>query len=54
MTWIAYGRVPWGQMAAAAVMTIVPELILAVLAMGYSVGDLTCGAVKQQWSGGAQ
>ncbi len=34
-------------MAAAAVVTIVPELVLAVLVMGYIVRGLTYGAVKE-------
>jgi multiple sugar transport system permease protein len=45
-TFISYEQVLWGQMAAAAVVTIVPELILAVLVMGYIVRGLTYGAVK--------
>jgi multiple sugar transport system permease protein len=47
ITFIGYEQVLWGQMAAAAVVTIVPELILAVLVMGYIVRGLTYGAVKE-------
>jgi multiple sugar transport system permease protein len=47
ITFISYEQVLWGQMAAAAVVTIVPELILAVLVMGYIVRGLTYGAVKE-------
>lgn len=47
ITFISYEQVLWGQMAAAAVVTIVPELILAVMVMGYIVRGLTYGAVKE-------
>ena len=47
ITFISYEQVLWGQMAAAAVVTIVPELILAVLVMGHRARGLTYGAVKE-------
>jgi multiple sugar transport system permease protein len=47
VTFIGYEEVLWGQMCAAAVITIVPELILALLVMQYIVRGLTYGAVKE-------
>jgi multiple sugar transport system permease protein len=47
VTFIGYEEVLWGQMSAAAVITMVPELILALLVMQYIVRGLTYGAVKE-------
>ncbi len=47
VTFIGYEEVLWGQMSAAAIITIVPELILALLVMQYIVRGLTYGAVKE-------
>jgi multiple sugar transport system permease protein len=47
ITFIGYEEVLWGQMAAAAVVTMVPELILALIVQRYIVRGLTMGAVKE-------
>lgn len=47
ITFIGYEEVLWGQMAAAAVVTIIPELILALVVQRYIVRGLTLGAVKE-------
>jgi multiple sugar transport system permease protein len=47
ITFIGYEEVLWGQMAAAAVVTMVPELILALVVQRYIVRGLTMGAVKE-------
>ncbi len=46
ITFIGYEEVAWGMMTAAAMVTIVPELILAMLVQRYIVRGLTFGAVK--------
>ena len=46
MSFMAYNEVLWGQMAAATVITIVPEIILALLVQPYMIRGLTFGAVK--------
>lgn len=46
MSFMAYNEVLWGQMAAATVVTIVPEIILALLVQRYMIRGLTFGAVK--------
>jgi ABC-type glycerol-3-phosphate transport system permease component len=40
-------RVKWGDVAAAAVLTIVPTLLLFTLVQKWLVEGLTAGAVKQ-------
>jgi multiple sugar transport system permease protein len=47
ITFIGYEEVAWGLMCAAAMVTIVPELILAVIVQRYIVRGLTYGAVKE-------
>lgn len=47
ITFIGYEEVLWGQMAAAAVVTMLPELILALVVQRYIVRGLTMGAVKE-------
>jgi multiple sugar transport system permease protein len=47
ITFIGYEEVAWGMMTAAAIVTIVPELILALLVQRHIVRGLTYGAVKQ-------
>lgn len=46
ITFIGYEEVAWGMMTAAAMVTIVPELILALIVQRYIVRGLTFGAVK--------
>lgn len=46
ITFIGYEEVAWGMMTAAAMVTIVPELVLALLVQRYIVRGLTYGAVK--------
>lgn len=46
VTFIGYEEVAWGMMTAAAMVTIVPELLLALLVQRYIVRGLTYGAVK--------
>jgi multiple sugar transport system permease protein len=43
---IGYERVLWGHMAAATMICVIPELILAFLVQQYIVRGLTFGAVK--------
>jgi multiple sugar transport system permease protein len=43
---IGYERVLWGQMAAATMICVIPELILAFFVQQYIVRGLTFGAVK--------
>lgn len=47
ITFIGYEEVLWGQMAAAAVVTMLPELVLALAVQRYIVRGLTMGAVKE-------
>jgi multiple sugar transport system permease protein len=47
ITFIGYEEVAWGMMTAAAIVTIVPELILAMLVQRHIVRGLTYGAVKE-------
>ena len=46
MSFMAYNEVLWGQMAAATVITILPEIILALAVQRYMIRGLTFGAVK--------
>jgi multiple sugar transport system permease protein len=46
ITFIGYEEVAWGMMTAAAVVTILPELVLALIVQRYIVRGLTFGAVK--------
>jgi multiple sugar transport system permease protein len=46
ITFIGYEQVAWGMMTAAAMVTIIPELLLALLVQRYIVRGLTYGAVK--------
>lgn len=46
MSFMAYNEVLWGQMAAATVITILPEVILALAVQRYMIRGLTFGAVK--------
>ena len=46
VTFIGYEQVLWGQMSAAAIITILPELILALVVQRYIVRGLTYGAIK--------
>ena len=46
VTFIGYEEVAWGMMTAAPMVTIIPELILALLVQRYIVRGLTYGAVK--------
>ena len=43
---IGYERVLWGQMAAATMICVIPELILAFFVQHYIIRGLTFGAVK--------
>jgi multiple sugar transport system permease protein len=43
---IGYERVLWGQMAAATMICVIPELVLAFFVQNYIVRGLTFGAVK--------
>jgi multiple sugar transport system permease protein len=47
ITFIGYEQVAWGMMTAAAMVTIVPELALALAVQRYIVRGLTYGAVKE-------
>ncbi len=47
ITFIGYEEVAWGMMTAAAIVTIVPELALAMLVQRHIVRGLTYGAVKE-------
>jgi multiple sugar transport system permease protein len=47
ITFIGYEEVAWGMMTAAAIVTIVPELILAMFVQRHIVRGLTYGAVKE-------
>jgi multiple sugar transport system permease protein len=47
INFIGYEEVAWGMMTAAATVTIVPELILALLVQRHIVRGLTYGAVKE-------
>lgn len=47
ITFIGYEEVAWGMMTAAAMVTIVPELALALLVQRHIVRGLTYGAVKE-------
>jgi multiple sugar transport system permease protein len=44
---IGYERVLWGQMAAATMICVIPELILAFFVQSYIVRGLTFGALKR-------
>ncbi len=46
MSFMAYNEVLWGQMAAATVITILPEIVLALAVQRYMIRGLTFGAVK--------
>jgi multiple sugar transport system permease protein len=43
---IGYERVLWGQMAAATIICVIPELLLAFFVQKYIIRGLTFGAVK--------
>jgi len=43
---IGYERILWGQMAAATIICVIPELILAFFVQKYIIRGLTFGAVK--------
>ena len=43
---IGYERVLWGQMAAATIICVIPELILALIVQKYIIRGLSFGAVK--------
>jgi multiple sugar transport system permease protein len=43
---IGYEQILWGQMAAATIICVVPELILAFIVQKYIIRGLTFGAVK--------
>lgn len=47
ITFIGYEQVAWGMMTAAAMVTIIPELLLAIIVQKYIVRGLTYGAVKE-------
>jgi multiple sugar transport system permease protein len=47
INFIGYEEVAWGMMTAAATVTIIPELILALLVQRHIVRGLTYGAVKE-------
>jgi multiple sugar transport system permease protein len=47
ITFIGYEEVAWGMMTAAAIVTIIPELLLAMLVQRHIVRGLTYGAVKE-------
>jgi len=47
ITFIGYEEVAWGMMTAAAIVAIVPQLILAMLVQRHIVRGLTYGAVKE-------
>jgi multiple sugar transport system permease protein len=46
VTFIGYEEVAWGMMSAAAVVALLPELVLALVVQRYIVRGLTYGAVK--------
>jgi multiple sugar transport system permease protein len=46
MGFISYEQVLWGQMAAAAIVTLLPSVVLAFFIQRYLVRGLTFGAVK--------
>jgi multiple sugar transport system permease protein len=46
MGFISYEQVLWGQMSAAAIITLLPSVILAIFIQKYLVRGLTFGAVK--------
>jgi len=46
MGFISYEQVLWGQMAAAAIITLLPSVVLAIFIQKYLVRGLTFGAVK--------
>jgi multiple sugar transport system permease protein len=46
VTFIGYEEVAWGMMTAAAVVTLLPELVLALIVQRYIVRGITYGAVK--------
>lgn len=46
MGFISYEQVLWGQMGAAAIVTLIPSVVLAFLIQRYLVRGLTFGAVK--------
>jgi multiple sugar transport system permease protein len=46
MGFISYEQVLWGQMAGAAIVTLLPSVILAIFIQRYLVRGLTFGAVK--------
>ncbi len=46
MGFISYEQVLWGQMAAAAIITLLPSVVLAFFIQRYLVRGLTFGAVK--------
>jgi multiple sugar transport system permease protein len=43
---ISYESVLWGQMAAASLVSIIPQLLAAIFIQKYIVRGLTMGAVK--------
>jgi multiple sugar transport system permease protein len=43
---ISYEQVLWGQMAAASLVAVVPQLVLSLFVQKYIVRGLTMGAVK--------
>jgi len=47
ITFIGYEQVAWGMMTAAAMVTIIPELLLAIIVQKYIVRGLTYGSVKE-------
>ena len=46
ITFIGSEQVAWGMMTAAAMVTIIPELLLAIIVQKYIVRGLTYGSVK--------
>jgi multiple sugar transport system permease protein len=46
LSFMGTNQVQWGLMAAATIVTIVPEMILALLVQRYMIRGLTFGAVK--------
>jgi len=43
---ISYEQVLWGQMAAASLVSVLPQLILSLFVQKYIVRGLTMGAIK--------
>ena len=43
---IGYEQILWGQMAAATIICVIPELILAFIVQKYIIRGLTFGSVK--------